>query len=122
VIYTHAAAALLALALGFAGGWQVQGWRWRAAEAGRLEQERESTRAQARAADAAAGGHEQDKAVDRARFQVIYRDVDHVVEKAVYRNVCIDDAGLRLLERAVAGAGVAASEPAAAVPAAGRPD
>lgn len=27
MIYTHVAAALLALALGFAGGWNIQGWR-----------------------------------------------------------------------------------------------
>jgi hypothetical protein len=33
VIWTHAAAAVAALAVGFTAGWQVQSWRWDRAEA-----------------------------------------------------------------------------------------
>lgn len=33
MIWTHAAAAVAALAVGFTAGWQVQGWRWERAEA-----------------------------------------------------------------------------------------
>lgn len=37
MIYTHAAAAVLALAAGFVAGWQVQGWRHGQAEAQQRE-------------------------------------------------------------------------------------
>ena len=40
-MWVYFATALIALATGFAGGWKVQGWRWGAAEAERLQLERE---------------------------------------------------------------------------------
>lgn len=122
MIYTHAAAALLALVLGFTGGWKVQAWRWGAADAARLAAEAEAARAQRAAQDKASEGHEQDRAQQRVQFQTIYRDIEHVVEKPVYRNVCLDADGLRLVERAIGGPERAASEPAATVPGAGRPE
>ena len=39
MIYTHVAAAVVALALGFTGGWKTQGWRWDAADKQRIEAE-----------------------------------------------------------------------------------
>lgn len=40
----------------------------------------------------------------RAEIREIVREVPTVVQRPVYRNVCIDDAGVQLLERAVAAA------------------
>lgn len=64
MIYTHAAAALLAAAIAATGAWQVQAWRLGAHEADRLQAEqtardaRESdARQQRRFADQAAGVH-----------------------------------------------------------------
>lgn len=64
MIYTHAAAALLAAAIAATGAWQVQAWRWGAHEADRLQAEqtareaRESdARQQRRFADQAAARH-----------------------------------------------------------------
>ncbi len=64
MIYTHAAAALLAAAIAATGAWQVQAWRWGTHEADRLQAEqtardaRESdARQQRRFADQAAGVH-----------------------------------------------------------------
>lgn len=71
----------------------------------------------ARQADAAAASHEAFKAGELARVQVITREVERVVEKPVYRNVCLDADGLRLVGQAIGAAGHP-GEPAPALPAA----
>lgn len=114
MIYTHVAAALASLAIGFTVAWWVQGWRHDSMELQRQEAARESGRLAARAADAASERHEADKAALRAEFKPIYKEVEVVVQKPVYRNVCLDADGLRLIERALRGPG-AAGQPAPAV-------
>jgi hypothetical protein len=116
VIYTHAAVALIAAAAASFGAWQVQSWRYGAREAERLEAQREATRFNTKAADTASASHEADRVEIRTEFVTITQEVERVVEKPVYRNVCIDADGLRQLERAIGGPARAASEPAPAVP------
>lgn len=65
--------------------------------------------------DQAAKGFENDKAKIRTEFLTITKEVDRVVQKAVYLNVCFDDDGLRLINQASSPA-AAASQPAPAVP------
>lgn len=65
--------------------------------------------------DKAAVGHEADKIQIRTEFVTITREVEHVIERPVYRNMCFDDDGLRLLGNAIAGR-PAASQPTPAVP------
>ena len=65
--------------------------------------------------DKAAVGHEADKSQIRTEFVTITQEVERVVEKPVYRNMCFDDDGLRLLGNAIAGR-PAASQPAPALP------
>lgn len=119
-----AIALLVGLLGGFGVGWQVQGWRWRAQNAERVQEEQRAAWARAKAADRAAQGHEQDKAADRAEFRTIYSEVERVVETPVYRDRdCLDADGLRILGDAIAGrAAGAAREPAPAVRGAGRTD
>jgi hypothetical protein len=118
MLYTPAAAALIAAALAATGAWQVQNWRYGAKEAERLQLVAEQARASIRAADAAATRHEADKQAIRARVRVITQEVDRVVEKPVYRSVCLDADGLRILEAAIAESAPTARQPAPAVPAA----
>jgi hypothetical protein len=115
VIYTHAIAALVALVIGTTGAWKVQSWRFAATEAARLEHEAEVRRFQARQADTAAGGHEADRVQIQTEFKTIFSEVERVVEKPIYRDVCFDSDGLRLLESATRG-GAATGKPAPAVP------
>ena len=115
MIYTHAAAALAAAALAFAGAWKVQDWRYGAQEAARLEQEREARVLRARSVDNAAASHEVEREQVAAEFKVITREVERIVEKPVYRNVCLDDDGLRVIGKAI-GASSNPSQPASAVP------
>lgn len=59
---------------------------------------------------------------DRVRVRTVYRtitqEVDRVVEKPVYRDVCIPDADLVLVNAALAGALQPAREPGGGMPAA----
>lgn len=81
-----------------------------AQQAGAKEQARRTDKI-----DAAATGHETDKAQIRTQFKTIIKEVDRVVQKPVYLNVCLDDDGLRAA-RAAIGPAPAASQPAPAVP------
>lgn len=105
MIYTHAAAAVVGLAIGFAGAWQVQAWRWDSAELARQQKQQADARAQVRRIDSASGNYEDDRAKTRTEFIEITKEVERVVQKPVYRNVCLDDDGLRQLERAAAATG-----------------
>lgn len=115
-LYVYVAASLALLAAGATAGWQVQGWRHARLEAQRLEDAAEVKRLRARTADTASGGHEADREQIRTEFQIITKEVERVVEKPVYRNVCLDADGLRILERAIRGGSAATGEPAPAVP------
>lgn len=67
-------------------------------------------------ADQAAERHEVAKAKIEVRYETITKEVQHVVEKPVYRNICFDDDGLRVIRDALATASAsAASEPARSV-------
>jgi hypothetical protein len=120
MIYTHAAALLAGVAIGATSAWQVQTWRQGHAERARLEHEAEVQRHRARVADTAAAGHEADRAELRTAFRTIYSEVERVVEKPIYRNVCFDTDGLRALDAAIGGA--APGESPGAVPPAGGTD
>lgn len=112
--------ALIILAVGFSAGWGVRGWRADSEELARQEQIREDTARHEKAVDAAAVKHEQFKSSAAAREQVVVKEVERVVERPVYRNVCLDDDGLRILNSDIAArtsSGVASS----AVPSASTP-
>lgn len=112
-----AAAAVLAFSAGGLAAWKMQGWRF---EAAKSEAAQRATRDLARAVEA------QDRAVteylkEKEDANVVYRvineEVERVVTKPVYRNVCLDADGLRALEHAIDGT-APVSDAGAAVPAA----
>ena len=111
----RAAIAFTLLLLGFASGWQVQGWRWEAVDAERAQLEQQARDAARQQADAAAAAYEGQREAVRVQFQTITQEVQRVVERPVYRNVCLDADGLRQL-RAAAGDHAAAPEHGASVP------
>ena len=66
--------------------------------------------------DKAATAHEVDKVQIRTQIKTIFKEVERVVEKPIYRDtICFDDDGLRII-RAAIGPEAAASEPTPAVP------
>lgn len=101
MIYTHVAAAILGAAIAATVAWGVQDWRYGAIERHRIEAQHELERNNQKAADAASGGYEDDRAKTNWRQRAIRVEVDRIVERPVYRNVCLDDDGLRLLHGAI---------------------
>lgn len=69
------------------------------------------------AVDTAAVKHEQFKARVEVREVQVLKEVDRVIEKNVYSNVCIDDDGLRIIAADIAARHDAPSQPAPTVPA-----
>lgn len=114
-IYLYAAIGIGCAAVGAAGAWQTQEWRYGAKEAARLEAIERDRRFAEKRVDVAAGGHEADKSELRTEFVEIVKEVERVVEKPVYRDACLDDDGLRVLRAAIDPA-PAASQPAPALP------
>ena len=114
MIQTHLIAALAAAVIAFGAGWQVRAWKAGAEEATRLQAEQSDAAKRALRTDQAAVKHEATKAAIRQQIQTITQEVERVIEKPVYRNVCLDDDGLRLITEALTDPG----QPAPAMPAA----
>lgn len=93
--------ALTAAAMSGAGVWNVQNWRFDAKDKQRIEAEAEQRRTNEKAASAASTGFEQDKTKNETRTRTVYVEVDKIVDRPVYRNVCVDADGLRLLNGAI---------------------
>ena len=117
MIYTHAAAAVLALAIGLAGGWLTRGWKAGNDERNAIEQAAHDARRRVERADQAAGKFEDKRAATAVRWRTVEKEVERVVEKPVYRNVCLDPDGLRILADEI-DRNPHSGEPAPAMPAA----
>lgn len=65
--------------------------------------------------DVAAAGHEADKTKIQTQFLTITKEVERVVEKPVYSNICFDDDGLRVITTAINGL-EATGQPAPTLP------
>lgn len=118
--YKVLAIGIVSAALGFAGGWTTNDWR---RDAGALKEERADNKAVLGQIDRAAekGAAFEAKAEKiRVQTRTIYQEVERVVEKPIYRDVCLDDDGLRLLRAANSGKPLPTSEPVREVPGAAR--
>lgn len=79
-----------------------------------LQESKQEEQRLANKIDNSAEKHERTKARIETEFVTITERVQHVVEKPVYRNICVDADGLRLIADAIKPA-PAASQPAGAV-------
>jgi hypothetical protein len=121
MLYTHVAAALVSAGLAFTGGWMVRGWKAGADEVAQMRTDARTALVRAEKVDGAAVAHEGTKAKLQRQDQALDREIERVVEKPVYRNVCLDADGLRVIADALAGT-PDPGEPAPAVPDPGTPD
>ena len=115
MIYTHAAVAIVAAVLSATGAWQLQGLRFDAREKERIEAAAELARNNRQAAQAASEGFENDRTKTEIKYRTITRQVEKIVERPSYRNVCFDEPGLHALRSAI-GTASDTSEPADALP------
>lgn len=102
-IYTCVATALVAVAIGFAGGWETQGWRWDAADKQRLEQEAKELHRAAERAQASSTTFEGKRATNETKYRTVTVTLEKIVERPVYLSACFDADGLRILNAQISG-------------------
>lgn len=102
-LYTYAATALVALAVGFGGGWQTQGWRWDAADKQRIEQEAKERQKQLDRAHASSGAFEAKRTTNETKQRTVTIMLEKIVERPVYLQQCMDLDGLRLINAQISG-------------------
>ena len=76
----------------------------------------EAVAANAKQADQHAAELEKARADREIVYQTITKNVDRLVDRPVYRDVCLDDDGLRLINDALSGQASDPGKPDAAVP------
>lgn len=94
LIYTHVGAALVGAAAASVSVWQIQSWRFDAAETVRLQHEAEVRRNNERRTTIAATGLEDDKAKIEVRYRTIVKTVTEFIDRPVYMNTCLDQDGV----------------------------
>lgn len=119
------AAKLILLLAVFVGGMMV-GIKWHAGqdaikENARQVNQRATERLQRQNSNTAAVAHESDKVRIETEYRDVIKEVQRVVEKPVYRNVCLDPDGLSVIGDALARAYNDPGKPGNAVPKAAAP-
>ena len=119
-------AAKLVLLLSVAVGGMMAGIKWHAGqdaikENARQVNQRATERLQRQNSNTAAVAHESDKVRIETEYRDVIKEVQRVVEKPVYRNVCLDPDGLSVIGDALARAYNDPGEPGNAVPKAATP-
>lgn len=93
----------------FGTGWKVQEWRYKAEVADAQADAKAHEQVIIKKADTASENFERDKGKNDVQFKTIRVQVEKIVEKPVYRDVCLDDDGMRTLRGAINGGDSAAS-------------
>lgn len=101
MLYTHFAAALVGAALAGTMAWQVQNWRADSHEKERIEAQQEATRINEKAASTASTGFETKRANNETRYRTVTVEVQKIVDRPVYLQQCLDDDGLRIINRQI---------------------
>lgn len=116
-----AGVAVIALVGAFVGGFKVESWRWGAAETAVAQANIHAIETQAAHDNVASAALANQEEKTRVVTQTITRTVNKIVDRPVYRNVCLDPDGLRAVNSALAGQAPVAGQPDGAVPAAHAP-
>ena len=94
----------LAIALAsFGAGWQIQAWRWKAAESAQIEQANQALIAEQKRSQEASKAYQEQLAKVRTKTRVIVNEVNREIEKPIYRDVAcsVPADGMRLLNEAI---------------------
>lgn len=114
MLYHYAATALIAVGVGFAGGWKTQDWRYGAIEAKRLSAIAEAEKKRDKASYGASVTFEKGRTQVETRYQTITETVETIVDRPIYLQQCFDTDGLQALRNAAAE--TATPEPSRTVP------
>jgi hypothetical protein len=111
------AAAIAALVGGLVyAGWTVRGWKDKSDEAREVKAIERAIEVFRKHEEGVARLLEEKLSKLRANQKIVEIRRESIVDRPVYRNICLDDDGLRLIEAARTGQ-APASQPAAQVPA-----
>lgn len=102
-------------AAGGATSWKVQDWRYAAKELEAKEAQAEKKRMDVARVDVAGDNFEKDKAGENVKYKKIYVEVEKIVRRDFYRDVCFDADGLRALNTAIGGTVTAQPQPSSTV-------
>lgn len=114
-MYAKLGIAIALFAFGFLGGWKIEAWRRDSADLERQNKAVAENIRRDKASYDAGAEHEDFKAKEEIRYVERWRTATKIIERPVYRNVCIDDDGVRLINDAIAGR-LPAGEPLSTVP------
>lgn len=115
-IAIYAIVAAFLFASGAASGVKLTSDHYKAAELDQQKQYAADLEAAMKRQVDASQHLEEQKDEQRIVYQTITKTVDRIVEKPVYRNVCLDDDGLRAANAALARPAAAAGGPHPSVP------
>lgn len=101
MMYTYVAAWLLGLVMGLTGAWQVQEGRYASKEVARLEFEREAKKMREKTMYDASAAFEKDRTKLRTQYLYEVKTITEYIDRPVYKNVCIDEDGLKLINLGV---------------------
>ena len=101
-------------ALAAGATWKVEEWRFAALRNEEQKTILADTFRRVERADVKAENHEKQKTIIQTKFKTIEKEVERVVNKTEYRDICLDDDGMRAIAIAIA-ASPSASQPASAV-------
>jgi hypothetical protein len=96
-----AATALVGFSLGGYSGWTAKSWQTGRQDAQRIERQARDILRQVERGQQAADTYTQEQQDADPIRQTIVRTVEKIVQRPVYRNVCIDDDGLQQLGDAI---------------------
>ena len=94
-------AATLAGVLAFGSAWKIQDWRFDSKEKERLEQVQEAKQMREKQISAASVEYEKKKEVTRVKYVTITQEVEKIVDRPVYKNICLDDDGIKLINEGI---------------------
>ena len=103
--------AIAVLAVAFAAGWRVDNWRWEAKQVAvqiEVQAEKDALVKKANDAEAALVALQNQRQVNNRETE---KQVEKVVTRTVYANVCLDSDGLRLVQSALANKAPGPSKP-----------
>ena len=111
--------ALVALAIGFSGGWTVNDWRETAAKVEAVKAAQAAQDEQTRRANEISTKFEGKLANLRIVNRTINNEVRHETERTVYTECVVPDSGRLLLSRSISSANAATGQPVPAVSSSG---
>lgn len=94
-------AAALAGLLAFGSAWKIQDWRFDSKEKERLEQVQEAKRMREKQVVTASANYEKKKEATRIKYVTITETVEKIVDRPVYKNICLDDDGIKLINEGI---------------------